>query len=167
MKELGIGTIAIPRDTHTKITQYQNCSGKSFIQVAADFVVGRLSRDRHYYAELAKFDASLRGLSFREYGEIVLGNGYESLPQRTQPQEVKVPGKPLEGVIVPNDDLVEANLARIPLGNLNYVLILNAIEYEPYSRRSYISLILFDHIQRRWSERFAFQVAMEEVSNWI
>ncbi|MGB6301161.1 MAG: hypothetical protein WBF90_33975 [Rivularia sp. (in: cyanobacteria)] len=142
-------------------------TGKSFTQVAADFVVGRLNRDRHYYDSLARQDARYRRMSFREYGEAILSSGYDSLPKRV-PDSMSILSivRPLQDVVVPADNLVEANLARVPLGNLNYALLLNAIDYEPYSRRSYLSLILFDHIKRRWSERFAYQIEMEDITNW-
>lgn len=167
MKELGIGTIAIPEDILEKIQAYMSMTGKSFTQVAADFVVGRLNRDRHYYDSLARQDAQYREISFRQYGETILLLGYDSLPKRvSNSMPILNIARPLQDIVVPTDNLIEANLARVPLGNLNYVLLLNAIDYEPHSRRSYLSLILFDHIKRRWSERFAYQVAMEDVTNW-
>lgn len=166
MQKLGIGSVWIPSDTNEKIIAYQNCSGKSLIQVAADFVVGRLSRDRTYYYNLALNDAICRGLSFRDYGKIILDSGYGELPKRREPQSLTLNDRPLGNVFLPNDDLVEVNLARIPLGNFNYVCFVNALDYESHSKRAYVALILFDHIQRRWSERFAFQIDMENIDNW-
>ena len=72
-----------PQDAE-RIEAFRVCSGDSEKTLITQYVRGWIGRNRDYYLSLARKDAAAREISFQEWGEIVVHQGIEKLPQYKQ-----------------------------------------------------------------------------------
>ena len=165
MKLLNIGVVSITSENLEKFERYRNAAGDDTVDVVSQFVRGWLTRYRKYYDDLVRLDASLRGISYREYGELLFNDA--ELPNYLNGNGLtRDTDNPLFEIVLPQTSQT-INVAKIPLNNHNNVLIRCACMYDGDSRRGWISRVVHSNLSRRWHERYKYQVEMEQFSNWI
>lgn len=153
-----------PQDSK-RIEQFSKCSGDSEKTLVTQFVRGWLSKNRDYYLTLSHLDAEARGISFQQWGQIVVGEGMESksLPDYQQP--VNAPPNPLQHVTVASD-AIRNRINYISLGMQNLALLRIGIHYDRDSAIGFVSRIVREHLDRNWDKLYAPQVEAEDFNNW-
>lgn len=154
---------ATPQDIE-RIDAFRELSGDSEKNLITQYVRGWIGRNRDYYSQLARMDASARGMSFREWGETVVKEGIESLPPYKQ--EIKdIPPNPLRDIALP-PSVERKPLNYISLGTQNLALLKVAIHYDRDNAIGFVSRIVKEHLDRNWEKLYAPQVEAENFENW-
>ncbi len=153
-----------PEDAQ-KIDAFRKVSGDSEKNLVTQYVRGWIGRNREYYQKLAQFDAQNRGISFPEWGKIVVTHGIEGLPPYKY--EVKnIPDNPLKDVVLPSN-LIKRNINYILLGRQNLAFLRVGILYDRDNAIGFVSRIIKEHLARNWDTLYASQVEAEEsFENW-
>ncbi len=154
-----------PQDAE-RIDAFKTVSGDSEKTLITQFVRGFIGIHRPAYLELAKFDAQMRGMSFRQWGEIVVMQGMEALPPYRH--ELKnIPENPLKDIVLaPNSELVRRGINYIMLGTQNLALFKVAIHYDRDNAVGVASKMVKDHFDRNWDKYYLSQVEAENFENW-
>lgn len=152
-----------PQDSK-RIEEFKNCSGDSEKTLITQYVRGWFSRNRDYYLNLARMDAEARGISFRKWGETVVREGVEALPDYQQ--EIKdIPSNPLRDVAL-SPDVIRKGINYIALGSQNLALLRVGILYDRDNAIGFVSRIVKEHLARNWDKLYAPQVEAENFENW-
>lgn len=152
-----------PQDAK-RIEAFRELSGDSEKTLVTQFVRGWLGKNRNYYLELAKNDASAREMSFREWGETVVTEGIEALPDYKH--EIKdIPPNPLRDVAL-SPDVIRKGLNYISLGTQNLALLKVGIHYDRDNAIGFISRITKEHLERNWEKLYSSQVEAENFDSW-
>lgn len=148
----------------SRIEAFRDLSGDSEKSLITQFVRGWIGRNRDYYLDLAKKDAAARGIPFTMWGEIVVKEGIEALPNYKQ--EIKdIPPNPLRDVAV-SPDAIRKGINYIALGTQNLALLRVGILYDRDNAIGFISRIVKEHLDRNWDKLYAPQVEAENFENW-
>jgi hypothetical protein len=152
-----------PQDA-LRIEAFKNCVGDSEKTLVTQYVRGWLSRNRDYYLDLARLDAHARGLSFRDWGEIITAQGIETLP--AYQQELKdIPPSPLRDIVM-SPDAIRKPINYITLGLQNLALLRVAIHYDRDNAIGFVSRIIKEHLDRNWDKLYAPQIEADNFDNW-
>ena len=109
-------------------------------------------------------DAEARGISFRKWGETVVKEGIEALPDYQQ--EIKdIPPNPLRDVAL-SPDVIRKGINYIALGSQNLALLRVGILYDRDNAIGFVSRIVKEHLARNWDKLYAPQVEAENFENW-
>lgn len=152
-----------PQDAK-RIEEFRKLSGDSEKGLITQFVRGWLGRNREYYLDLARMDASFREISFKEWGKITVLKGIEDLPQYQQ-EVANIPPNPLREIELP-PDLIRKGLNYIALGTQNVALLKVALHYDRDNAIGFISRIIKEHLARNWEKLYLPQVEAENFENW-
>jgi hypothetical protein len=152
-----------PQDAE-RIEAFKTLSGDSEKNLITQYVRGWIGRNRDYYLKLARMDAEARGMSFRQWGEIVVGDGIEALPPYKL--EIKnIPPNPLQNIVLSPDTIRKA-INYITLGVQNLALLRVAIHYDRDNAIGFVSRIVKEQLDRNWDKLYAPQVEAENFENW-
>lgn len=152
-----------PQDSK-KIEDFKDCSGDSEKTLITQYVRGWLSKNRDYYLNLARMDAEVRGIPFRKWGETVVREGIEALPDYQQ--EIKdIPPNPLRDIAL-SPDAIRKGINYIALGSQNLALLRVGILYDRDNAIGFVSRIVKEHLARNWDKLYASQVEAENFENW-
>lgn len=152
-----------PQDA-ARIEAFRDLSGDSEKGLITQFVRGWIGRNREYYLDLAKGDAVAREIPFRQWGEIVVREGIEALPDYKK--EIKnIPPNPLQNVAL-SPDTTRKGINYIALGTQNLALLRVGILYDRDNAIGFISRIIKEHLDRNWDRLYASQVEAENFENW-
>jgi hypothetical protein len=153
-----------PQDAE-KIEAFKKVSFDTETTLITQYIRGWIGRNRDYYLQLARLDATAREISFRQLGEIVYSSGVEALPPYKKDIE-NVPSSPLrEVVLAPN--VIKRKVSPIGLGVQNLVLLKIGIYYDREDKVGFVSRIVKEHLDRNWDKLYASQVAAENFENWV
>jgi hypothetical protein len=152
-----------PQDAK-RIEDFKDCSGDSEKTLVTQYVRGWLSKNRDYYLCLARMDAEARDIPFRKWGEIVVSEGIEALPEYKK--EIKgIPPNPLRDVVV-SPDSIRKGINYIALGKQNLALLRVGILYDRDNAIGFVSRIVKEHLARNWDKLYAPQVEAENFETW-
>lgn len=152
-----------PQDSK-RIEDFKNCSGDSEKTLVTQYVRGWLSRNRDYYLDLARMDANARAIPFRQWGETVVTQGVEALPEYKE--EIKnIPSNPLRDIAL-SPDAIRKGINYIALGRQNLALLRVAILYDRDNAIGFVSRIVKEHLTRNWEKLYLPQVEAEDFENW-
>jgi hypothetical protein len=152
-----------PQDAE-RIDAFRECSGDSEKTLITQYVRGWIGRNRDYYLDLARKDAAAREISFREWGEIVVNQGIETLPVYKQELN-KIPPSPLRDVVLPPSAERKA-LNYISLGKQNLALLRVGVHYDRDNAIGFVSRIVKEHLDQNWEKLYASQVEAENFEHW-
>ncbi|MBN3871648.1 transposase [Nostoc sp. JL33] len=154
-----------PQDAE-RIDTFRQVSGDTEKTLITQFVRGELGRNRDSYLKLARFDAQMREIPFREWGEIVVLQGMEALPPYRH--ELRdIPETPLKDVVLPpNTELIRRGINHIMLGTLNLALYRVAVHYDRDNAIGVTSKIVRKHFDQNWDKLYLPQVKAESFENW-
>jgi hypothetical protein len=152
-----------PQDA-LRIEAFKSCVGDSEKTLVTQYVRGWLSRNRDYYLDLARLDAQARGLSFRDWGEIITTQGIETLA--SYQKELKdIPPSPLRDVVL-SPDAIRKPINYITLGLQNLALLRVATHYDRDNAIGFVSRIVKEHLDRNWDKLYAPQIEADNFDNW-
>lgn len=156
---------ASPQDTE-RIDAFKAVSGDSEKTLITQFVRGFIGIHRSAYLKLAKFDAKMREIPFREWAEIVVLQGIEALPPYRYELN-DMPENPLKDItLAPNSELVRRGINYIMLGTQNLALFKVAIHYDRDNAVGVTSKMVKNHFDRNWDRYYLSQVEAENFENW-
>jgi hypothetical protein len=146
-----------------KIEGFRALSGDSEKNLITQYVRGWIGRNRDYYLDLARRDGAARGISFRQWGEIVVQSGVDELPPYQK--EINIPINPLRDVVL-LPETIRRPLNYILLGTQNLALLKIAIHHDRDNAIGFVSRIVKEHLDRNWTKLYAPQVEAENFENW-
>lgn len=153
-----------PQDAE-RIDTFRQVSGDTEKTLITQFTRGFIGIHRPKYLQLARFDAQMREMSFREWGEIVVAEGMEALPPyRCELKDI--PENPLKDVALSPTELVRRGINHIMLGTQNLALLRVGIHYDRDNSIGYISRIVKEHFDRQWEKLYLPQIQAESFENW-
>jgi hypothetical protein len=154
-----------------RMTSFRLVSGDSEKTLVTQYVRGWIARNRDYYLELAREDASVRGMEFSKWGQVVVAKGMKGLPEIsntstcTPVQEKMSSRNPLATIPNPHDS-IRKSLNYIELGTQNIALLRCAIFYDNNSAIDFVSRVVREHLQRNWNNLYESQIRAENFDNW-
>ncbi len=152
-------------DHAAKITKFQEVTGDSEVGLITQFVRGWIGRNRPYYTDLAKFDASCRGICLSEWGKIVVFEGMDKLPPlinyQAFPNALLLPE-----LDFPADSVSRRGLKIIKLSMQNVAFLKLAVYYERVEKAILVSKIIKEHLDRNWDTLYEPQVQAEDFTSW-
>lgn len=131
-------------------------SGYTEIGLILQYVRGWISRNRKYCTDLAKFDASQRGLRLSEWGKIVIESGIDGLPALSNRPVYPPSDLPELGFPIKNEYRCKIN--KVILTTQNFVFLRLAIYYEKVETTIFISKVVKEHLDRNWDNLYEPQV---------
>jgi hypothetical protein len=146
-----------------RINQFCLVSGDSKKTFISQQIRGWLKRNRDYYFALLDADIQARNIDRQEWVRIVSEGLYESLPAPVKHIDLK--SDPILEVSLP-DELDKFFISSITLSRLNYVLLRNGIHHSRISTVSFLSRVITDHLNRRWSDLYEPHVLKQDIKNW-
>jgi hypothetical protein len=166
MNKYQISYYYVTPENAERIESFRELSGDSEKTLISQYVRGWIGRNRDYYLQLVRIDASAREIPLSEWAETVARDGFEALP--AYKHEVKnIPPNPLWDVTLPPDASVRRQLNYITLGTQNLVLLKTGIYYDRDGAIGFISRIVKEHLDKNWEKLYASQVAAEDFRNWV
>jgi hypothetical protein len=147
-----------------RIEAFRECSGDSEKYLVTQYVRGFIGRNRQYYESIARYDAQTRGLTFRQWGEIVTAKGIEELPEHKEELKQSF-DNPLKDIdLAPTVKRRTLNYITLGLQNTAYLRV--GIYYDRDSAVNYVSKIVKEHLSRNWDALYKSQVEAENFENW-
>lgn len=124
-------------------------------------------RNRPYYETLARLDVAKREMDEDEWAEVIVGQGFDALPEYKNPiVDGEISPSPLGHIILPTK-VDRRDINYIFLTKQNYILLRTAIYYDGSKIAQYLSRIIYEHLQRNWEPLYAAQVAAETSNDWL
>lgn len=139
-----------PED-HERVQLFCKISGDKEAGLINQYVRGFIGRNRNYFLELARFDASSRGLSSQQWVDIILPDGMKEMPHyQGEIKAEDIPNNPLAHIAAPDEGKIKRTLNYITLAAQNIAFLQLGIHYDHDSIAGYISRIAREHIARNW-----------------
>ncbi|MBE9037661.1 transposase [aff. Roholtiella sp. LEGE 12411] len=157
----------ITPENSLKLDAFSEASGDSRQILIMQYVRGWLGRNRLYYAGLARLDLRKREINIDEWVEVVINQGFESLPDyKSSLVDSDVPPNPLGHIVLPGG-MDRQVINYIYLTKQNYILLRTAIYFDGSRIAQYLSKIIHEHLQRNWEPLYAPQMDAETSNDWL
>ncbi|MBN3993850.1 MAG: transposase [Nostoc sp. NMS2] len=167
-QEFSISYYYLTPEDSEKVQIFCKVSGDKESTLINQYVRGFIGRNRAYFLELAKFDATSRGLTSEQWVDIVLAEGMRGMPEYQNIVKTEdIPKNPLAYIPAPVESKVRRSLNYITLAAQNIAFLHLGIYYDRDSQAGYISRIAREHIDRNWDDLYLRQVEAAQSKVWF